>query len=140
MPRKKIVTIVLVCTLAVAALVVGYVAFSAPDPAQQRLTANSASYTVALHLRRWATGDNTVDVEVSRRDHGPVEVDRLALEAAMPRMGHATSQLKAENVGAGRFHATGELFPMSGVWELSVRLHGKEGTELTTVTVPVSAG
>ncbi|MGW6933605.1 FixH family protein [Lentzea sp. NPDC054927] len=139
MPRKKIVTVVLVSVLTLAAVVVGYLAFSAPDPAKEQLTANSASYTVAVRLQRWAAGDNTVDVEVSRRDHAPVEVDRLALEAAMPRMGHATSQLKAETVGPGRFHATGELFPMSGVWELSVRLHGKAGTELTTVTVPVSS-
>ncbi|WP_188316815.1 FixH family protein [Solihabitans fulvus] len=137
-PRNRAVLIPLGVLAVVVAAVGGFLLWYQPDPLEVSLTGTSANYTVQLRFDHPTVGTNTVDIAVDRRDHGPVEVDRVALEAVMPRMGHAMPQLSAEPRGQGRFQARGELFLMAGVWTVSVRLHGAGGGELATVTLPVS--
>jgi hypothetical protein len=74
---------------------------------------------------------------VDRLDHGRVELDRVTVDAVMARMGHVMPELVARPDGAGRFQARGELFLMSGVWTVQVRMHGPAGAELAAVTVTV---
>ena len=74
----------------------------------------------------------------------PVEVrvtsgraDTVTLAAVMPDMGHALPPVGTVAAGPGRFVATGDVFVMDGVWELSISLSGDQGTEVITVLMPV---
>ncbi len=81
------------------------------------------------------TGRVRATVDVTDRAGRPAEADEVALEAAMPRMGHLNAELPTTKQAIGRFRAEGELFPMVGVWELTVRI---DGTEQLTVSVTVT--
>jgi hypothetical protein len=70
---------------------------------------------VTVSLDKASTGAVAAEVEV------PAAVVAVSLSATMPQMGHMTPETVAKQQQPGRFRATGELFPMAGLWELTVR-------------------
>lgn len=101
-----------ILAVVVAVVAVGALLFvSAPDAGPLRL--NQADTTVLLD--KASTGTVAAQVEV------PADVAAVSLFATMPRMGHMTPEVVAEQEQPGRFRVTGELFPMAGRWELTVR-------------------
>ncbi|MFI7451958.1 hypothetical protein ACIBQX_30985 [Nonomuraea sp. NPDC049714] len=109
---------------AVALFVVGR--STAAEPVD--LTTTGARYTATVHIADPAPGQVTVEIEVSEGD-----ADTVALSAVMTQMGHSTPEISATERAPGRFVAAGELFTMSGVWELSIRLDGPAGEEQLAV-------
>jgi hypothetical protein len=97
----------------------------------ERLTGASAHHSAEVTLDKARPGVVDVDIAVS----GFAEA--VWLSAVMPEMGHATPEIPARQRKPGRFHARGELFTMSGAWELTIRVQGTAGTELITVKVLV---
>ncbi|GLW10855.1 hypothetical protein Misp01_59830 [Microtetraspora sp. NBRC 13810] len=91
------------------------------------LTTTGTRYTATVLIADPAPGQATVEIEVSRGD-----ADSVSLSAVMAEMGHATPEISATEREPGRFVAVGELFPMNGVWELSIRLDGPAGEEQLT--------
>ncbi|MDH6580227.1 FixH family protein [Kitasatospora sp. MAP5-34] len=104
-----------------------------------QLSGASADYTVQVRLPRPSAAAGQADITVDRRDHAPVELERVTLAAVMPSMGHAMPALTAEPAGPGRYQTHGQLFLMAGSWQLTVSLNGPSGTETVTVPVAVSA-
>ncbi|MGW0808598.1 hypothetical protein [Nonomuraea sp. NPDC002799] len=121
---------------ALAVLVLAAVAFfvagrsAAAEPFEQHVT--GARYAATVLIREPVTGRAEVEVRV---DAGAA--DAAALSAVMPEMGHATPELTAGRPAPGRFTAQPE-FPMSGVWEISVRFTGAAGEETLTVKALIS--
>jgi hypothetical protein len=116
-----------VAVLAVVVAVVVVVALSlvsAPDAGPVRLDRDGTT----VLLDKAGTGTVAAQVEV------PADVAAVSLYAAMPRMGHLTPEVVAERERPGRFRATGELFPMAGRWELTVRADDE------TVTFDITVG
>ncbi|CAM3314952.1 FixH family protein [Kibdelosporangium persicum] len=102
--------IVLVLALAVvAAVVVLVTALTGAEPV--RLSREG----ITVQVDRPGTGTVTAQVEV------PPEVKAVAMHATMPQMGHLTPEVVATREKPGVFRATGELFAMTGRWELTVR-------------------
>jgi hypothetical protein len=106
--------------VAVAVFVAG--ANAAAEPVN--VTTTGTRYAATVLIEDPAPGRVTVEVTVSKGD-----ADSLALSAVMADMGHATPEVSATEREPGRFVAEGELFSMSGVWELSLRLDGPSGQE-----------
>jgi hypothetical protein len=109
---------------AVALFVVGR--STAAEPVD--LTTTGARYAATVRIPDPAPGQVTVEIEVSEGD-----ADTVALSAVMTQMGHSTPEISATERAPGRFVAVGELFTMSGVWELSIRLDGPAGEEQLAV-------
>ncbi|TMR17485.1 hypothetical protein ETD86_23435 [Nonomuraea turkmeniaca] len=97
------------------------------------LSARGAHYAVTVALEP-STGPVEARVEV---DPAPAEV---SLFAVMPHMGHTTPEIVAAPDGPGRYVARGELFTMTGAWEIAVRVRGPSGTEIVKVTTLVGHG
>ncbi|MCF6476387.1 hypothetical protein FAF44_49820 [Nonomuraea sp. MG754425] len=92
-----------------------------------------ARYAVTLTI----DDNGTADVVVDRG--GAQEV---VVSATMPQMGHSTPEERARRLAPGRFRAAeaaGGLFPMGGVWEVSVRVRGGAGEEVIPLTVLVGS-
>lgn len=123
--------------VAVAVLAVAVVTFlivgrnSAPDPL--RVTARRTHYAATVSIDRPTTGRVVVDVRLTSGD-----ADSAALSTVMPAMGHAMPEITAREPEPGHFVAEGEFFPMTGVWELSIRLNGPAGEEVLTVNAPIT--
>ncbi|OLF14350.1 hypothetical protein BLA60_04270 [Actinophytocola xinjiangensis] len=120
----------------VTALAVLVAAGCAAGAGPERLTGDGEHYSLTVTLSSASTG--VVDAEI-HVENGPAET--VSLSAAMPHMGHAMPEISARPQGSGRFLAHGELFAMTGVWELAIRVEGETGgdtvTETITVRVPV---
>jgi hypothetical protein len=99
---------------------------AADEPARLSVTGTRYAVTVVIDGR-------TAEVRPLSGDPGTV-----TLSAVMPQMGHAMPETVAHEREAGRFRAEGELFPMTGVWELSIRLTGASGEETLTVKALIS--
>ncbi|MFI7151843.1 hypothetical protein ACIBO2_43585 [Nonomuraea sp. NPDC050022] len=123
--------------VAVAVLAVAVVTFlivgrnSTPDPLQ--VTARGTHYAATVSIDQPTTGRVVVDVRLTSGD-----ADDAALSAVMPTMGHAMPEITAREPEPGHFVAEGEFFPMTGVWELSIRLTGPAGEEVLTVNAPIT--
>lgn len=115
------------------ALFVAHRTEQAPDRAVLRGT--SERHVVQVTLEPPRTGPVRATVDLTDRAGQPATANEVTLEAAMPRMGHLNSELPASQEKPGRFRAEGELFPMVGVWELTVRL---DDTDQITVNVTVT--
>ncbi|MGI5158407.1 hypothetical protein [Microbispora sp. CA-102843] len=111
-------------TAAVALFVVGR--STAAEPVN--LTTMGTRYAATILIADPAPGQITVEIKVSKGD-----ADTVALSAVMAEMGHSTPEISATEREPGHFVAVGELFPMSGVWELSIRLDGPMGEEQLAV-------
>jgi hypothetical protein len=108
--------------------------------AAPQLAGASADYTVQLGLPHPSPrADQLVDVTVARRDHAPVGLDQVTLDALMPSMGHTMPALTAVQTAPGHYRTQGQLFLMAGSWQLTVSLHGANGTETVAIWVPVAA-
>ncbi|GAA2307284.1 FixH family protein [Nonomuraea roseoviolacea subsp. roseoviolacea] len=114
-------------TLVAAALALYVVSRStAAEPVD--LTTTGTRYAATVHIADPAPGRVTVEITVSRGDAAAV-----AVSAVMAEMGHSTPEISATKRAPGRFVAVGELFPMGGVWELSIRIDGPAGEEQLAV-------
>lgn len=111
-------------TTAVALFVVGRSTAAQPV----NLTTTGTRYAATILIADPAPGQVTAEIKVSKGD-----ADTVALSAVMAEMGHSTPEISATEREPGRFVAVGELFPMSGVWELSIRLDGPTGEEQLAV-------
>ncbi|MFC0625818.1 hypothetical protein [Kribbella deserti] len=135
-------TLVLICAAVILA-VAGYVVVRQLGSAETALgaaaEAKSSRYAVQLWLPDHRVGEIDSRVVVKDLNGGPAAVRAVSLESAMPSMGHATAVVQAlpEGENTGAFGARGELFPMSGVWEVTVRLDTADGPDAATVTVSV---
>ncbi|MDP4506906.1 hypothetical protein [Nonomuraea turcica] len=98
------------------------------------LPARGLYYAVTVALEP-STGP--VEARVKVDPAAPAEV---SLFAVMPHMGHTTPEIVAESDGPGRYVARGELFTMTGAWEIAVRVRGPSGTEIVKVTTLVGQG
>ncbi|MDR8409046.1 hypothetical protein MTP10_09870 [Nonomuraea sp. 3-1Str] len=118
--------------LAAATLVVAAVALfvvgrsTAAEPVD--VTTTGTRYAATILIADPAPGRVTVEIKVSKGD-----ADTVAVSAVMAEMGHSTPEISATEREPGRFVAVGELFPMSGVWELAIRLDGPAGEEQLAV-------
>lgn len=92
------------------------------------LTTTGTRYAVTVLIPDPTPGQVAVEIKVSEGD-----ADTVTLSAVMAQMGHSTPEIPATRRGPGRFVAVGELFPMGGVWELSIRLDGPAGEEQLAV-------
>ncbi|MBN6035212.1 FixH family protein [Amycolatopsis sp. 195334CR] len=91
--------------------------------------AASARHTVHLRVEEPKTGLNAFDVEVTDPLGHPAEGLEVTVEPVMAQMGHALEPVTAPAKGPGRYHAAETLLPMSGQWEITVRLRDHTGTE-----------
>lgn len=97
--------------------------------------AQSPTYAVELRSERPQVGVTVFELAVRNASGGPVDLDGVMVEAAMPVMGHATPPVTAVRIAAGRYQARGELFSMPGAWEVTVRLGATGETATATVAV-----
>ncbi|NUW37703.1 hypothetical protein HTZ77_40805 [Nonomuraea sp. SMC257] len=112
----------------VAAAVALYVVNRSAAAEPINLTTTGTRYAATVRIADPVPGRVTVEVTVSKGN-----ADTVALSAVMAEMGHSTPEISATRREPGRFVAVGELFPMSGVWELSIRLDGPAGEEQLAV-------
>ncbi|GAA2208361.1 FixH family protein [Nonomuraea monospora] len=124
MKRWHILVAALLAAVAAALFVVGRSTAAGPIT----LTTAGTRYTATVLIPDPRPGQVTVEIQVSRGD-----ADSVAVSAVMAEMGHSTPELTAAEREPGRFVAGGELFPMSGVWELTIRLDGPAGEEQLAV-------
>lgn len=103
----------IIAVVAVAVVAVGALLFTLLPGTEDPLRLSRSRVTVLLD--KASTGTIAVEVEV------PAHVTAVSLSATMPQMGHMTPETVAKQEQPGRFGATGELFPMAGLWELTVR-------------------
>jgi hypothetical protein len=127
--KRAAVAVAVLAVAAVTFLIVGR--NSAPDPLQE--PARGTRYAATVSIDRPTTGRVIVDVRLTSG-----EADSAALSAVMPTMGHAMPEITAREPEPGHFVAEGEFFPMTGVWELSIRLNGPAGEEVLTVNAPIT--
>jgi choline dehydrogenase-like flavoprotein len=115
---------VVLLAVAVAAAVTAFLLWTSPGAEPVRLSRSG----VTVRLDGARTGTVGVQVDV------PTRVTAVSVFATMPTMGHMTPEIDATQQEPGTFAATGELFSMPGVWELTVRVDG------TVVTFDVIVG
>ncbi|MFE3453003.1 hypothetical protein ACFXJ8_29175 [Nonomuraea sp. NPDC059194] len=115
--------------IAFVALVAAVIAFFVIN----RSTGGTATATAAgHHYTVTVTAGPTVEVTV-----GTNQATSVVLTAAMPSMGHALPEAALTRVGPGVYRAAEDLFPMAGIWELTLRLTGEAGDETLTVALPI---
>lgn len=119
MKRPIVAVVAVVVVVAVGALL--FALLPGADP----LRLSRSGVTVVLD--KASTGAVAAEVEV------PADVASVSLSATMAQMGHMTPETIAEQEQPGRFRVTGELFPMAGSWELTVRA----GREVVTFEITV---
>ncbi|MEV0163309.1 hypothetical protein [Nonomuraea fuscirosea] len=130
MSGKRALAAVALVVVAVTLFVVGRSMAAEP----LRLTTTGTRYAVTVLIEDPAPGRVTAEVEVTSGD-----ADTVTLSAVMADMGHSTPEVTAREREPGRFLAEGELFAMSGVWELSIRLDGPAGEEQLAVKALIPA-
>ncbi|MFC4116334.1 hypothetical protein [Nonomuraea zeae] len=118
----------LIAAVLVAAAVVLFVVgrSAAAEPIEVSTTGTRYAATVVIP----EPGTERVTAQVRLTSGAP---DLVAVSSVMAEMGHSTPEITARRTAPGRFLAEGELFPMPGVWELSIRLDGPAGEEVLTV-------
>ncbi|MFI7707877.1 hypothetical protein [Nonomuraea sp. NPDC049480] len=126
---RRIVIAVVLVVAAVVIFIVGRGLGSEP----LRATSTGARYAVTVVIGKPATGRVSVEVQVTSGDP-----DTVALSAVMTGMGHSTPEIAAREAAPGRFVAEGELFPMTGAWEVSIRLGGPAGEEVLVVNALIT--
>ncbi|MBE1593259.1 hypothetical protein ACFPOI_21575 [Nonomuraea angiospora] len=124
--RGYVVLPLLLIAAGVAWLVLGG---PAPGPAELHGRGTRHAVTVRLEPR-----PGLLEARVEIHPAAPAEVSVFAV---MPHMGHTTPEIAARGDGPGRYVARGELFTMTGVWEIGVRVRDTSGTEVIKVTTLV---
>ncbi|MGN9847295.1 hypothetical protein ACTMTI_55385 [Nonomuraea sp. H19] len=126
---RRVVIAVALLVAAAAIFIVGRSISAEP----LRLGATGTRYAATVLVNPPTTGPVTVEVLVNSGD-----ADTVALSAVMADMGHAMPEVAAREQAPGRFVAEGELFPMTGAWELSIRLDGPAGEETLVVNALIT--
>ena len=139
MRTRRVVPIVMTVTVVAAVALVGFLLWPRTDAQAVDATCATADYTVHLAIGHPSVVADSADIDVQRRDHSPLSLDKVSVETVMPRMGHAMPQLVAQSNGPGKYRVQGQLFLMSGLWDVMVKLTDSTGTESATVEVAVSA-
>ncbi|MBF8191394.1 hypothetical protein ITP53_37990 [Nonomuraea sp. K274] len=127
--RRSVIAVAIVA-VAVVLFVVGR--SMAAQPVE--VSSVGTRYAVTVLIDEPTTEGGAVEV---RLDSG--DADAVAVSAVMPEMGHATPEIAAREPAPGRFLAEGELFPMAGAWEVSIRLDGPAGEEVLVVKALITA-
>ncbi|MCF6472771.1 hypothetical protein FAF44_30890 [Nonomuraea sp. MG754425] len=122
--------VVLPVLLIVAGLVWLLRGAPAPEPAELHGRGTRHAVVVRLEPR-----PGSLEARVELHPASPAEVSVFAV---MPHMGHTTPEIPARPDGPGRYVAHGELFTMTGTWELGVRVHGASGTEVIKIPTLVT--
>jgi hypothetical protein len=123
----------LIAAALVAAAVVIFIVGRGVGTEPLRVSTTGARYAATVVIDPPTTGRVTVEVLVTSGD-----ADTVAVSAVMADMGHSTPEVTAREAEPGRFVAEGELFPMSGGWELSIRLDGPAGEEVLAVNALIT--
>ncbi|MFI6316680.1 hypothetical protein ACIBG8_04140 [Nonomuraea sp. NPDC050556] len=126
--RRALIVVVL-ALVAITVFVVGN-AFG-EDPFQASVS--GTRYAVDVRIASPGTGPVVVDVLV--RTGSP---DTVTISTVMPSMGHAVPETAAPLAEPRHFTVKGTLFPMAGVWEITIRLSGTTGTETLTVNALIT--
>jgi hypothetical protein len=101
-----------------------------PRPADPvDVVGKAGSHQVRLLIETPAVGIHDLTLDVT----GAVE--RLVVAPAMVEMGHASAPVTATPAGPGRFQAPGVELLMPGRWDVTVTVHGPDGTD--DVVLPV---
>ncbi|MEV0827236.1 hypothetical protein [Nonomuraea rubra] len=103
-----------------------------PAPGPAELRGRGSHHTVVVRLE---PRPGPLEARVELHPASPAEV---SIFAVMPHMGHTTPELPAGPDGPGRYVARGELFTMTGAWEIGVRVRGTSGTEVIKVNTLVA--
>jgi hypothetical protein len=98
-----------------------------PDPVD--VAGQAGAHQVRLLIGTPAVGIQDLTLDVT----GAVE--RLVVAPTMVEMGHASAPVTAEPAAPGRFQASGVEFFMPGRWDVTVTVHGPDGTD--DVVLPV---
>lgn len=116
--------------ISVLAAVTALMLLLRPRPADPvDVVGEAGSHQVRLLIDTPAVGIHDLTLDVT----GAVE--RLVVAPAMVEMGHASAPVTASPVVPGRFQATGVEFLMPGRWDVTVTVHGPDGTD--EVVLPV---
>ena len=118
------------------ALLVTLVACSGQAGAVQ--TAQTEHYQVQLGLEGSGFGTRTATIIVRDQAGQPVAADQVVVAPVMREMGMASPELTAQPTGPGRYQAEGELFTMTGEWEVQVRVRVGGSEESTGFKVEVN--
>ena len=101
-----------------------------PRPADPvDVTGQAGAHQVRLLIDTPAVGIRNVTLDVT----GAVE--RLVVAPTMVEMGHASAPVTATPAVPTRFEASGVEFFMPGRWDVTVTVHGPDGTD--DVVLPV---
>ncbi|WP_049558851.1 hypothetical protein [Nonomuraea sp. SBT364] len=103
-----------------------------PAPAPAELRGRGPHHAVVVRLEP-RTGPLEARVELR-----PASPAKVSIFAVMPHMGHTTPEIPARPDGPGRYVAGGELFTMTGPWEIGIRVQGASGTEVIKVNALVA--
>jgi len=125
--------------LAVIAVVVMALTAACSQPKPQSLQADTASYHVQLDLDAASLGRRTATIEITDTRGDPVDADQVVVTPVMAEMGMTRPELVADEIGPGRYRATGELFSMLGEWRLTVRVEKAGAGDEATFTVKAEA-
>ncbi|MFI7612557.1 hypothetical protein ACIBP6_15155 [Nonomuraea terrae] len=126
---KRLAVVAVLVAVGVALFVAGRNAAAEP----LRTSTAGTRYAATVLIEEPVTGRVSMEVVVDAGD-----ADTVAVSAVMPEMGHSTPELTAREQRPGRFLAEGELFSMSGVWDVSLRLDGPAGEEQLIVKALIS--
>ncbi|TDD48897.1 hypothetical protein E1286_14910 [Nonomuraea terrae] len=126
---KRLAVVAVLVAAAVALFVAGRNAAAEP----LRTSTTGTRYAATVLIEEPVTGRVSMEVVVDSGD-----ADTVAVSAVMPEMGHSTPEITAREQRPGRFLAEGELFSMSGVWDVSLRLDGPAGEEQLIVKALIS--
>lgn len=105
-----------------------------PRPAQPvEVTGQAGDHRVRLLVGSPAVGLQDLTLEATGT------VDRLVVAPTMVEMGHASAPVTATPVAPGRFAARGVEFFMPGRWDVTVTVHGPEGSDDVVLPVLIAA-
>jgi len=120
--------------LAVVAATTVWLAIAQRGPHTEVAIGGSAQYTVRIVVS--ASRIDPWTLEVADRAGRPAEVDQVTVEPVMPGMGHAAAAVVATPEAPGRYRAEGIRLPMSGQWEITVRL--RRGAAQEEILIPLT--
>jgi mono/diheme cytochrome c family protein len=85
-------------------------------------TARAGDLSVTLRLDDATVGLRTIDITVEDASGRPADIGEVRLSFAMTDMDMGVSEVGAQQVGKGRFRASGSYFTMVGNWQVAARL------------------
>ncbi len=136
--RRPVIAVV---ALVVAVAVIGVVAIaligaSVARPAgPTEIGGRASDWNVTLSLDSPVVGTREAEIVVTDAVGVPLTDAAIVANATMPSMGHAGEVATGEPTGAGRYALSGDLFPMSGRWDVTVSIR-LDGTS-ATATLPI---